>query len=389
MVSDPCGFQLTDDCRQHVANVKLLPTPGGRINKQMSMQATTPDVLLHSVRLDQEIVDALGLDPRKLPLEENLVYKGSDFAQAGAAVSSISVPRTFEALSDKPTPFIEIRRARLKYSEIGLTFNNVETRMKTPARINYYSLAIPLSGSQQIVTESGEAETTPPYARLRSAGSVYDIRRSADYVAIIASLSAEGFEHFVGDKVDFLIPPEKSFSLMLDLSDERYSVFTSILGTLCKALGERGGETPQRDIVIARLEEALWFAFADACPELYSQYKEARRVGPISAVAKRVTSYIEDNAQRDLTLSDLVEVSGMSARTLYSSFSRAYGKGPMAYLKRVKLSRCREALLAADPGEELVGDIAASWGFYHLSSFASDYKREFGELPSESLKRGD
>jgi len=61
----------------------------------------------------------------------------------------------------------------------------------------------------------------------------------------------------------------------------------------------------------------------------------------------------------------------------------------MAYLKRVKLGRCREDLLAASPDTEFVGDIAAIWGFYHLSSFARDYRRVFGELPSESLKRGD
>ena len=161
-----------------------------------------------------------------------------------------------------------------------------------------------------------------------------------------------------------------------------------ILGALCKALGERWCESPQRDTVITRLEEAMWFAFADACPELYREYKEARRTGPISVVAGRVTSYIEDNAHRDLTLSDLVEIAGMSARTLYSGFSRAYGIGPMAYLKRVKLGRCREDLLAASPEAEFVGDIAANWGFYHLSSFAHDFRREFGELPSESLKRG-
>lgn len=353
----------------------------------MPTQATTSDALLRSIRLDRDIVAALGLDPGKLPLEEYLVYKGNDFAQAGVAVSSISATRTFEALSNEPAPFIELRRARLKYSEIGLTFNNVETRMKTPARVNYYSLAIPLSGRQSIITESGEVETRPPFARLRSAGSVYDIRRSADYVAIIASLSVAGFEHFVGDKIDFLIPPEKSFSLILDLSGEPFAVFASILGTLCKALGERGSDTPQRDIVITRLEEALWFAFADACPELYREYEEAQRAGPISAIANRVTSYIDANVHREITLSDLVGVSGMSARTLYSGFSQAHGIGPMTYLKRVKLARCREDLLAANPEAEFVGDIAANWGFYHLSSFARDYRREFGELPSASLKR--
>ena len=353
----------------------------------MSMPPATRDALLCFIRFDQNIVDALGLDPGKLPLEEYLVYKGNDFARASAAVSSVSEPRTFEALSNEPTPFIELRRARLKYSEIGLTFNNVETRMRTPARINYYSLAIPLSGSQLSSTESGKVNTEPPFARLSSAGSVYDIRRSANYLAIVASLSVAGFEHFVGDKIDFLIPPEKPFSLRLDMSGERFSVFASILGALCKALGERGSDTPQRDIVITRLEEALWFAFADGCPELYREYKDARRTGPISAPARRVTSYIEDNVHRDLTLANLVEVSGRSARTLHSGFRHAYGTGPMAYLKRVKLNRCREDLLAADPEAEFVGDIAAKWGFYHLSSFARDYRKQFDELPSQTLKR--
>ena len=76
----------------------------------------------------------------------------------------------------------------------------------------------------------------------------------------------------------------------------------------------------------------------------------------------------------------------MSARTLYTGFHDGFGIGPMTYLKQVKLNRCREELLSADPASCLVGDIAATWGFYHLSSFAQAYRREFGELPSDTLK---
>jgi len=32
-----------------------------------------------------------------------------------------------------------------------------------------------------------------------------------------------------------------------------------------------------------------------------------------------------------------------------------------------------------------LSDIAARWGFWHLSHFAADYKSMFGELPSETL----
>ncbi len=355
----------------------------------MQAEDQGPDNLIHSVTLEPTVVDALGVDPHHLPLEGYVLYKGFDFDRAGAAVSSVSANRTFEPLSTDRQPYIELRRARLRYGEIGITYNNVETRLRTPKPTNYFSLAIPLSGSQVSITDSGRATARPPEARLHSAGSVYDIRRSADYVAIVVSLSAAGFEHFVGDRIHFLTTPASAFNLKLDMSDEQFAPFASILGALLKALGDGRDDRVQSDIVISRLEEAMWFAFVDACHEFYEEYEQAAKRGEVSEAIQRVTTFIEENADRELTLTDLVDVAGMSTRTLYSRFSQAYGSGPMAYLKSVKLNRCRESLLAADPETEFVGDIAALWGFYHLSSFARYYKQEFGELPSETLKRSE
>lgn len=359
------------------------------VHNTMQTDDQGSDNPIHSVKLEPAVVDALGLDPDHLPLEGYVLYKGYDFDRAGVAVSSVSANRTFEALGDDRRPYIELRRARLRYGEIGLTYNNVETRLQTPKPTNYFSLAIPLAGSQISTTETGRVTARPPDARLHSAGSIYRIRRSADYVAIVVSLSAAGFEHFVGDRIQFLTTPASAFNLKLDMGDEQFALFTSILGALLKALGDAKNDRPQSDIVISRLEEAMWFAFVDACHEFYEEYEQAARRGEVTDAIQRVTEYIENNADRELTLSDLVDVSGMSTRTLYSRFSQAYGTGPMAYLKSVKLRRCRENLLAADPEAEFVGDIAALWGFYHLSSFARYYKQEFGELPSETLKRSE
>jgi len=33
-----------------------------------------------------------------------------------------------------------------------------------------------------------------------------------------------------------------------------------------------------------------------------------------------------------------------------------------------------------------VQEAAAGWGFWHLSELAADYRRQFGELPSQTLK---
>jgi AraC-like DNA-binding protein len=54
-------------------------------------------------------------------------------------------------------------------------------------------------------------------------------------------------------------------------------------------------------------------------------------------------------------------------------------------VRSARLRQVREALLAADP-EANVTTIASNAGFTHLSRFSIEYRRRFGEKPSETLK---
>ena len=58
----------------------------------------------------------------------------------------------------------------------------------------------------------------------------------------------------------------------------------------------------------------------------------------------------------------------------------------MRYLRNARFERARTALLRAEP-EESVTDIAAAWGFTHLGRFAIEYRRRFGERPSDTIRR--
>ena len=58
----------------------------------------------------------------------------------------------------------------------------------------------------------------------------------------------------------------------------------------------------------------------------------------------------------------------------------------MRYMRTARYQKVREALSRAEP-EESVGDIAAKWGFSHMGRFSVEYRRRFGETPSETLRR--
>ena len=59
---------------------------------------------------------------------------------------------------------------------------------------------------------------------------------------------------------------------------------------------------------------------------------------------------------------------------------------PMEFLRHVRMRLARQRLLHARPGDSVTG-IATRCGFAHLGRFAVDYKRRFGESPSETLER--
>ena len=87
-----------------------------------------------------------------------------------------------------------------------------------------------------------------------------------------------------------------------------------------------------------------------------------------------------------VTLEEIVNASGVAGRTLLKHFRDSKGVSPMHYLCGARFEKVREALARAQP-EESVTTIAMSWGFSHLGRFSVEYRRQFGESPSDTLKR--
>jgi transcriptional regulator GlxA family with amidase domain len=52
----------------------------------------------------------------------------------------------------------------------------------------------------------------------------------------------------------------------------------------------------------------------------------------------------------------------------------------------VRLDSVRTELTNSDPGGTTVTAVAGRWGFVHLGRFADQYRQQFGESPSETLR---
>ena len=103
-------------------------------------------------------------------------------------------------------------------------------------------------------------------------------------------------------------------------------------------------------------------------------------------VVAKAREYIEANPDHPVTVLDLCDRTFTSRRTLQYCFTQVIGMSPAAYLKIVRLNGLHRDLMKSR-GAKAIGDMAARWGFWHTSQLSVDYKRLFGELPSETVKR--
>lgn len=105
-------------------------------------------------------------------------------------------------------------------------------------------------------------------------------------------------------------------------------------------------------------------------------------------VVDRACTFISAHSNEPLSLLELCTRIGACERKLNYCFQDVLGISPGRYLRAVRLNGVRRAFKNVVDTTLGVQDIAAHWGFWHLSQFSADYKHQFAELPSETLRKG-
>ncbi len=100
-------------------------------------------------------------------------------------------------------------------------------------------------------------------------------------------------------------------------------------------------------------------------------------------VVHSIRNYILSRQDEIITVTQLCEAFHMSRRTLQNCFHEVLGVCPITYLKAIRLNAVRRTLKKTT-NTMTIQDVACNYGFWHMSQFAADYRRLFGEKPSET-----
>jgi len=143
-------------------------------------------------------------------------------------------------------------------------------------------------------------------------------------------------------------------------------------------LQSSGGELAQ--VLVHKLAEKLVITAAETSSKKITNLRKR------DIAVDKVVEFIRNTPNLTAELVQLCRIANVSERTLQYAFKERYGIAPNTFVKRWNLNIARCQLLAANPVEANISAICQKLGFQHQGQFATDCKKLFAELPSETLK---
>lgn len=102
---------------------------------------------------------------------------------------------------------------------------------------------------------------------------------------------------------------------------------------------------------------------------------------------QRVVDYVERHLRHELDADTLASLINVSPRTLYGLFERNAQASPADYIRQRRLARVHACLSDPQCTVRSLSELAMDYGFMHLGRFSGQYRKQFGQLPSETLRQ--
>jgi AraC-like DNA-binding protein len=143
-------------------------------------------------------------------------------------------------------------------------------------------------------------------------------------------------------------------------------------------------DTGQQPLIVAAMAPLLAGALLECYPSSVTEQDLAGDPA-LSETLKDAMAFIHHHAA-DITINDVAAAMHLTPRAVQYLFRRQLDLTPTEYMRRIRLHRAHEELLAADRSNTTVTEIAQRWGFAHTGRFAVLYRQTYGRSPHAALK---
>ena len=292
-----------------------------------------------------------------------------------ARVISATGSRQFLATSNRRA----ISQTSLAYAT---TSNAIEIQIP---EIESYGLLLAWGGGARVAgCHGGDFDITAKRAFVASPGQSFGLKYAAQFEHLVLGIQPQFLISKLSALADKPVHKRPTFTSAADLNSPASRRLHRTIALLLDQLQEPGF-IPQ-PLALLESEQTAILSLLCAIDHDHAHLLQSKILTPGFWQLHRAEDYIEANWDKPLTIETLAAVTEVSVRSLFYAFSKFRGCSPMEFVRRVRLSHARRRLLDPDPNTSIT-TTALDCGFGNLGHFSKYYCRQFGELPSATLKR--
>ena len=296
--------------------------------------------------------------PQRLPSRwSTAIVHTADKDDAERQISAVFSPHTLEVVGPGCDLDVAMRARHTDSITVADIRHGTEVIVRPGRLHSYYEINVPLRGYTLSRCGREEIESAPDRAAVLTPTEESSMLWSGDCVQLAVKVSRAVVDRTVESALGY--PPEEAvhFSVGFDISNRPGRNWVRAVLLLRDAI-----DSDAPDLILRPLEELVVGQLLTAQPSNFS----GRLTGDPRPVRPRRLSRVLDLIDADPaaphTVADMASIAGTSVRSLQASFSEHLGLTPMEYLRRVRLARAHQDLLAATPGDgQSVADIAYRW----------------------------
>lgn len=320
-----------------------------------------------------------------IPLDEYEVLHSRDLDEVRERIAGFYCPHSLELKS--PRGRLDTRYHRVSFGYVSFNYLSYGADVSViPGEFkDFYMIEIPLSGSACINYGKNSVKSEESVGAVVSSIQPVSSEWSGDAKRLMVQIDRDIMERYA---ISILGHPLKSpldFKLELDLSSGIGGGLQSYVEYISQQVNE-DNYFDKYHLVRRQVARTILTMLLNGQANNYSEEIKAVDIPGAPKNIQRAYDYIMAHYGEDISIDDIVRVSGISARSLFAGFKRYKGISPMMALKTRRLQAVHEDLKLLD-SHETITQIAYKWGFSHMGNFAKDYKKMFGELPSETVQK--
>jgi len=319
-------------------------------------------------------------------LADREIFYTEDLREASMLIGQALAPARVSLAGNESGFAATMNGVRMRNISMLYLDLHVAATLEFPAMGSFFGVFMPMNGRALCRHNDHEFEANTIRALVTSPGNALVMHLDDDSPQLLFRIEEPALLEYLvrmrGRKLTKPLRFAPEFDLTTDVA-VRWHAAVQLVHT--EVYHE--GSLLQGGYGISGLEELLMNSLLLTQPSTYHDEFVRPAEKSVRPVVQAAIDYIDRNLGEPITMESIARNVHMSVRSIQQAFREELGVSPMTYVRDRRLERVHEELSDALPSDGVtVTEVAHRWGFHHLGSFASEYRKRWGTTPSETLR---